>query len=62
MLIVCDIGIRIRNIEKVMDFSMRFTLSRASMGAEKIFCGESSGFLFGFEPLFGFLYGVCGSV
>jgi len=32
------------------------------MSAEKNFCGESSGFLFVFEGLFLFLYGVCGSV
>ena len=33
-----------------------------STSAEKFFCGENSGFLFGFEPLFGFLYGVSCSV
>ena len=32
------------------------------MSAEKFFCGESSGFLFVSEGLFGFLYGVLGSV
>jgi len=37
MLIVCDVGILIRNIERLMDFGMRFTLSMGLYECRKIF-------------------------
>ena len=36
-LIVCDMGIRIRNIEKTMDFSTRFARLEVYVGCRKYF-------------------------
>jgi len=63
-LIVCDMGIWISNMNEVMEFCscLPSVGKRVSVSAEKIFCGESSGFLFAFWALLLVLYGVLGSV
>ena len=63
-LIVCDMGIRIRNIEKVMEFCSCLTSSRerVSTSLENFFQRESSAFLLVFWVLFLFLIVVSFSV
>ena len=54
--------IMIENIEKAMDFSMYFARRGCTLSAEKFFQRGSAWFLFVSVALFGFLYGVLGSV